>query len=187
MPVPAEKFGIRIAKEYLNFSAAHFLVYGPGAREKLHGHNYYVSMELLGSMGPTDDLYINFLDIKPVLRKICESLDHKVLVQAAHRDLVIEESEAQLRISISEKDYFVFPRGDVCLLPIRNTTAELLAEFILVKTLKVLSDSYANVLLEEASCSVEETRGQAAVCLKQFGGNMTLKAALECEGTNPRG
>ena len=38
-----ESFRVHVTKDYLKFSAAHFIAY-PGFRERLHGHNYRVSV-----------------------------------------------------------------------------------------------------------------------------------------------
>ena len=42
-----ERWSIEVDKEYLKFSAAHFLIFPDGSAERLHGHNYrvYVSVE----------------------------------------------------------------------------------------------------------------------------------------------
>ncbi|MEY3012640.1 MAG: hypothetical protein RIT45_1375, partial [Pseudomonadota bacterium] len=35
-----DRWGILLDKEYFNFGSAHFLIFGDGTREELHGHNY---------------------------------------------------------------------------------------------------------------------------------------------------
>ena len=37
---------IEVDKEYLKFSAAHFLIFPDGSAERLHGHNYRVYVEV---------------------------------------------------------------------------------------------------------------------------------------------
>ena len=41
-----ERWSIDIYKEYLKFSAAHFLIFPDGSAERLHGHNYRVYAEI---------------------------------------------------------------------------------------------------------------------------------------------
>ena len=43
---------LRIGKESHKFSAAHFTVFSASERERLHGHNYGVSIRLVAHMGP---------------------------------------------------------------------------------------------------------------------------------------
>ena len=46
MPTPQESWSISIDKDYLKFSAAHFLIFPDGTAERLHGHNYRVFVEI---------------------------------------------------------------------------------------------------------------------------------------------
>lgn len=39
-------FSLSIAKSDFKFNAAHFMVFGDGTRERLHGHNYQVSVSV---------------------------------------------------------------------------------------------------------------------------------------------
>jgi len=52
--MPAQRFDVFVGKEYLKFNAAHFIAY-PGFRERLHGHNYHVTVRLEGELGPARD------------------------------------------------------------------------------------------------------------------------------------
>ncbi|MGA0869808.1 MAG: 6-pyruvoyl trahydropterin synthase family protein, partial [Planctomycetota bacterium] len=72
-------WSIQIHKDYLKFSAAHFLIFPDGSAERLHGHNYkvYVDVET-----PLDrhGLVINFKEIKPIIREVVDELDEYVLI-----------------------------------------------------------------------------------------------------------
>ena len=46
-----QRYSVVVAKDYLKFSAAHFIAY-PGFREPLHGHNYQVSVRIDAELGP---------------------------------------------------------------------------------------------------------------------------------------
>jgi len=41
-----ERWSIEVEKEYLKFSAAHFLIFPDGSAERLHGDNYRVFVAL---------------------------------------------------------------------------------------------------------------------------------------------
>ena len=45
-PSVGRAYAIRVEKENLKFSSAHFLIFEDGTAERLHGHNYRVAVEL---------------------------------------------------------------------------------------------------------------------------------------------
>lgn len=59
----------------MKFSCAHFIAY-KGFRERLHGHNYTMSVCLIGrdKLG-SDGYLIDFGDVKKVARALCKSLN----------------------------------------------------------------------------------------------------------------
>ena len=62
-----ESFRVHVTKDYLKFSAAHFIAY-PGFRERLHGHNYRVSVALHGRLGP-QGYVVDFGVVKKIARR----------------------------------------------------------------------------------------------------------------------
>ena len=46
----SETYCVRMAKDYLVFSAAHFITYDGDVCERLHGHNYRVTAEIHGQL-----------------------------------------------------------------------------------------------------------------------------------------
>jgi 6-pyruvoyltetrahydropterin/6-carboxytetrahydropterin synthase len=46
----SEHYHVRVTKDYLVFSAAHFITYNGNICERLHGHNYRVAAEVALSM-----------------------------------------------------------------------------------------------------------------------------------------
>ena len=75
-----ESFRVHVTKDYLKFSAAHFIAY-PGFRERLHGHNYRVSIALDGQLGP-QGYVVDFGVVKRIARRLCERLDEHLLIPA---------------------------------------------------------------------------------------------------------
>jgi 6-pyruvoyl-tetrahydropterin synthase len=88
-------FSIRVYKQYFNFACSHFLVFENGTREPLHGHNYRVQVK---GEAPklTKDLVFDFLDIKPIIRKICNELDHKLILPTENPYLKITPEEFKI-------------------------------------------------------------------------------------------
>ena len=46
----SETYRVRIEKDYLVFSAGHFITFDQNICERLHGHNYRVSAEVYGQL-----------------------------------------------------------------------------------------------------------------------------------------
>src|SRR6187399_1745828 len=121
-------FEIFVSKESFKFNAAHFIAYR-GFRERLHGHNYRVSVRMEGPVG--DDGYVvDFGDIKRATRDICASLNERVIVPMLSDVLAIEVDDAEVRVTCEDGMRFSFPRSDCVLLEIRHSSAEELAAFL---------------------------------------------------------
>jgi len=132
-----ETYCVRIAKAEHVFSAAHFITYG-GHCERLHGHNYRVAAEVDGTLD-ADHLVVDFLVVRGALRSICGELDHFVLLPTESAQIRVADDGSSI-IATFEDRRWVFPRGDCRLLPVPNTTAELLAAHIGRRLLAVLAN-----------------------------------------------
>lgn len=150
-------FEIDVGKSELSFAAGHFITYGGGRCERLHGHNYRVGVRIRGALNE-DGLVYDFVALKQRVTALVADLDHKMLVQTANRTLVVECDEQRVRVVHGEHTY-VFPRRDVVLLPIENTTAELLAEHLAGLLVEEIG---GRPNLETIEVEVEESPGQSA-------------------------
>jgi 6-pyruvoyltetrahydropterin/6-carboxytetrahydropterin synthase len=155
------KFSIRVYKQYFNFASSHFMLFKDGTREPLHGHNYRVQVKG-NSLQLSDDMVFDFLDIKPIVREICDSLDHKLLLPTLNTQLKITEIDKNIQLETYDKSLFSIPKTDVLLLPIENTSAERLAIYIAeqvqINILKKFQFEF-----QELEIEVEETPGQSAI------------------------
>lgn len=158
-------FGIRIYKEYFNFAAAHFLIFEDGTREELHGHNYHVQMQIEGNMGEGEDVFIDFLHIKPMVKAACDAIDHKTLLPANSKFLKLDltQEEGFVWAYYQDKDKWCVPTRDVVILPTSNTSAERLAEYLCIESLKRLNEQYPQCQIKFIEFSVEESKGQSAL------------------------
>jgi 6-pyruvoyltetrahydropterin/6-carboxytetrahydropterin synthase len=85
-----------------------------------------------------------------------------MLLATRNRLAPVEESGRSVRVRYRDREW-VFPREDCCLLPIENTTAELLARHVARRLLDELREQHRfepDVLRVE----VEENVGQSATC-----------------------
>ena len=153
-----DSFRVHVTKDYLKFSAAHFIAY-PGFRERLHGHNYRVSVGIHGPLG-RQGYVVDFGVVKRIARRLCERLDERVLIPMKSDCLTIREEGTQVIVRY-EQDEFSFPRGDVLLLPIVHSSAEELAQYLAGELRREL-DQEGISALTAIEVGVEESFGQAA-------------------------
>ncbi len=156
-------FSIKVYKQYFNFASSHFMIFENGSREPLHGHNYRVQVK---GEAPelADDMVFDFLNIKPIVREICDSLDHKLLIPKDNKFLKIYSEKKNYVIETPDESYFSVPMTDTLLLPILNTSAERLAVYICDQIRSLVWDKY-KYAFTSLEVEVEETPGQAAVYL----------------------
>jgi 6-pyruvoyltetrahydropterin/6-carboxytetrahydropterin synthase len=151
-------FRVHVTKDYLKFSAGHFIAY-PGFREKLHGHNYRVSISVEGPLGP-QGYVVDFGVVKRIARRLCGEIDEHVIIPAHSDCLHISEDEGNIILRYGD-DEFRFPRTDVILLPIVHSSAEELAQYLVGALRRELaSEGIAEITAVEVG--VEESFGQAA-------------------------
>jgi 6-pyruvoyltetrahydropterin/6-carboxytetrahydropterin synthase len=154
-------FKVSVEKDYLVFAAGHFITYG-NLCETLHGHNYRVRAELEGELD-TNAYVFNFVTLKRIMRALVNELDHRTLLPLQNPRLEVVEEGEEVRVSYADGSRrYVFPRGDVVLLPIPNTTAEMLARHLAGRLRSELQrEGSAN--LSALTIEVEEVIGQSAV------------------------
>jgi 6-pyruvoyltetrahydropterin/6-carboxytetrahydropterin synthase len=132
-----EHYHVRVTKDYLVFSAAHFITYGGNVCERLHGHNYRVAAEVYG---PLDENHyvVDFIVLRDALREITAELDHHMLLPTEHPLIRVCAGDESVEVTFEDRRW-VFPRGDCILLPVANTTTELLARHIGQRLLQALT------------------------------------------------
>ena len=148
-------------KSGIRFSSAHLL---PGHKKcsVLHGHTYAIHAKFYGEKDK-QDFVIDFSIVKSTLRKIADRLDHTVLIP--ENSTYVETGDKEIQVVFDSKKY-VFPREDCILLPIRNVTAENLAEFILEEFLK---EAPPPQNVKKIELGVDEGYGQGAWIEKNVG------------------
>ena len=140
----------------LGFSAAHFII-GHTKCESLHGHNWRVGATVEGEPDERG-LVVDLLELKRLLKRLCEVYDHRMLLPEKNRALKRLAEGAKTRISVHGRE-FEFPSEDVVWLPVVNTTVEELARVVADEVAKNLS-AYPNV--SKITVLVEESPGESA-------------------------
>jgi len=165
---PNETWSVRVYKQYFNFGSAHFLIFGDGSREELHGHNYKVEVEVEGET-IAGDLVLDFIVFKPIVKGICDRLDHRMLLPLKNPNLEVTVLEDRVEARYKDGSFFCFPRKDVHLLDLPNTSTEMLARYIAQQILAELPTRIPDARLRALEVSVEESPGQAGVYRLAFG------------------
>jgi 6-pyruvoyltetrahydropterin/6-carboxytetrahydropterin synthase len=156
-----ERYHVRLDKEYHVFSAAHFITFDRDVCERLHGHNYRVAVEVDGALD--ENCYVvDFIALRDALKAITDELDHHMLLPLEHKAICVRADEREVEVTFQERRW-IFPRGDCILLPMANTTAELLARYIGRRLLDDLQQRTGN-RPQRLQVAVDENHGQWGVC-----------------------
>lgn len=122
----------------LRFSAAHMIPQHEFCGG-IHGHSYHVDVVVEGERTGDFGFVADFKTVKDIVRRLCSTLDHKVLIPLKSPEIVFKDHEDSIEFSISTKDYKL-PREDCCLLPLKSTSAEELAEYFTEELYSQLED-----------------------------------------------
>jgi 6-pyruvoyltetrahydropterin/6-carboxytetrahydropterin synthase len=154
------EFRVRVEKDYTVFSAGHFITYEGHLCEPLHGHNYRVAAAF---EGPLDENHyvLDFVRIKRLLKTVADRLDRRMLLPSQSALVAVETSGGEVTARYQDRRY-VFPASDVVLLPIPNTTSEMLARWI-AGELKQLMTPEELAQARAIEVEVEESFGQRAI------------------------
>lgn len=154
-------FRVQVSKDYLVFASAHFITFRGHQCESLHGHNYRVGIAVEGTVDAECLFVLDFSVLKQITRRLVDEIDHKVLLPTLNPKLAYREEGERVAVDYFGEPTYVFPRRDCALLPIQNSTAEMLAQYLGIRVREELMRSgYTHLTLLEFE--VEENYGQSA-------------------------
>ena len=150
---------IRLDKENMKFSAGHFTIFGPGSRERLHGHNFKVSAVIQARVAQ-HGLCFDYGIFKRKIVALCRELNEYVILPGESALLAIETQGEQL-VAVFGEERIPFLKSDVLVLPIENTTVEEFARWFLQRLTadRAELDGYA---IESIEVEVASGPGQGA-------------------------
>jgi len=155
------EYRVSVTKDYLVFASAHFITFSGHRCETLHGHNYRVGVTVEGALDPESWYVFDFGVLKRIMRQLCDDIDHKVLLAGENRHLQIAEAGESVTVAYDNKPRYVFPKRDCAILPVPNTTVEMLAELLTSRLRAELAKEGAN-RMTAIEMEVEENFGQSA-------------------------
>jgi len=156
-----EQYWVELTKDQLVFSAAHFITFGGNTCERLHGHNFRVRVEIGGPLDENRYVF-DFIALIDMLKSIIDRLDHHMLLPTDHPHIHVVEKDENIEVTFEDRRWS-FPRGDCVLMPLANTTVELIARYI-GGLLLIAMDEKGLVRPERLRVGVEENFGQWAYC-----------------------
>lgn len=125
---------IELSKEDFKFSSAHFTIFSASRREKLHGHNFGVFLAVTAPVGPSG-MCFSYKEVKDRVRSLCGELDEHTLIARDSPHLEIAEDGPYYSVRFGEERILLL-KSDTILLPIRNTTVEEYARYLLSRLLE---------------------------------------------------
>src|SRR5580765_8997060 len=155
-------FRVTVAEDYLVFASAHFITFAGHRCEGLHGHNYRASVTIEGALDEEAWFVFDFVVLKKIMKRLCDDIDHKVLLPTENPKIQLGEQGESVTVAYEGKPRYVFPKSDCVLLPIPNTTVEMIAE-LLTTRLRAEFDLLIFRQKTAYEMEVEENFGQSAV------------------------
>ncbi|WP_298501323.1 6-pyruvoyl tetrahydropterin synthase family protein [uncultured Methanobrevibacter sp.] len=154
----------------LRFSSAH-VIPGHESCGFIHGHSYFVDVEIGGERAGDFEFVVDFKDVKGFTKAICDELDHRLLIPVYNKLIDFKDFDKEkgsifdlkeqksVYFKIDGKGYSI-PSVDCVFLPLPYTSAEELSKFFAETLAKKLSETYDN--LNYVAVCVNEGIGQGA-------------------------
>lgn len=157
----SESYRVRLDQQHHVFSAAHFITFGENVCERLHGHNYRVWVEVEAELGK-NQYVIDFIALSEAVKSMTDQLDHRTLLPTLHPVLRVVADQREVEVRFADRRW-LFPREDCVLLPVSNTTTELIARHL---ARGLLEDPRARLgtPLRVVRVGVDENHGQWGIC-----------------------
>lgn len=148
--IKTDAISIHIEDDSLKFNSGHFTIFDSESsnmdnkicRENIHGHTYYISLDISGH-ATTNGVLANYSEIKIYLREIVKMFDEKFLLQMQNKYLRVSNDDTNTIIQFGDTKISI-PSKEILHLPIVNTTKEDIAEYIL-NSISIKLHGYQNI------------------------------------------
>ena len=159
------RYAVRVHPGELHFNAAHFITFDRRC-ENIHGHNFHVCLEAAGD-NQDDAFVIDFVLLNALGVKVCRELHDGILLPQHSDEVTIDVCDDGMLDVRSYDRRFILDARSCILLPIPNTTAEMLARHISDRLLEELAENEALGNLRELEVAVEEADNQWGICRRE--------------------
>ena len=165
MQNPIQTFAVSVHPGELHFNAAHFITFSNSC-ENLHGHNFHVRIQAWGDNND-DAFVIDFVQLNRLAATICMELNDRILLPGRSEEVSVHQTDGQIEVSSYGK-FFSLPLENCLLLPIANTTAEMLAWYIMERLVPMLETHSALAHVKHLEIAVEEADRQWGICRRRI-------------------
>lgn len=164
-PHMSSLFRVCVGSDHLVFCAAHFITWRAGECEPIHGHNWRVRACV---EGPLDEHHyvVDFIGLRDAVRGLLAELDHRVLLPTQHTEIKLIEDDREVTATFRDRRW-VFPRAECALLPVPNTTAEMIAHYLAERLREAIKQLAPRAVRVEVQ--VDECEGQTGICVLECG------------------
>jgi 6-pyruvoyltetrahydropterin/6-carboxytetrahydropterin synthase len=147
-----------VGQDQHKFSVAHMTVFPDGSKEKLHGHNFNVTVALeLRSVSFETLLDIGI--VKKAVEAQCREWNEHLLVGERNPKLEILRRDDEVEFRLCGKRYLL-PAEDVIFLPVDNIVVENLSVEFARRVVERLGPALRRDVVAGVEVDVREARGQ---------------------------
>ena len=161
MQNPTQQFAVSVQPGELHFNAAHFITFNNSC-ENLHGHNFHVRIQAWGDNND-DAFVIDFVQLNRLAADICMELNDRILLPGKSEEVSVQRTDSQIEVSSYGK-FFSLPVENCLILPVANTTAEMLAWYLMERLLPMLESHTTLTHVQHLEVAVEEADQQWGIC-----------------------
>lgn len=162
---PTQTFAVSVHPGELHFNAAHFITFNNSC-ENLHGHNFHVRIQAWGDNND-DAFVIDFVQLNRLAAGICMELNDRILLPGRSEEVSVHQTDGQVEVSSYGK-HFSLPAENCLILPVANTTAEMLAWYLMESLVPMLETHSALAHVEGLEIAVEEADQQWGICRRRI-------------------
>ena len=146
---------LHIEKEAHKFSSAHYTIFSATERERLHGHNYFVSVRIVAKMG-INGFSADYNVYKRRIKALCDKYDEYMLLPEFSPFQTLQTVGDEIHATFADK-VLKFRADETRVLPVTNVTVEALSHLLLKELLAAEDDPD----LVEVELTVSSGSGQA--------------------------
>lgn len=156
---PSQYSTVALYRNDMKFSAGHFTIFSATERERLHGHNFQVRVEVTAKVQDDGITYDYSLTRRKVLT-LCKSLNEYMLLPQYSPYLKLSEDQHHHHVEFNG-DKMSFLKTDTLILPIKNVTSESLAAWFVEQLVADKEDLHAKQIVA-VKVMISITVGQCA-------------------------
>ena len=122
---------IELNRNDMKFSVAHFTIFSETSRERVHGHNFYLSV-LCKTFIKAGGVSFDYRELRRFLLEKCHFLNERFLLAKNSPYLKVEflPEKESVKITFNKKEMILLEE-DVLLLPLENISSESLSYWFL--------------------------------------------------------